>query len=154
MVDATDEALVLQIVQYYFPRWKEEVVMAGLGLCMEEQDGEKDDNMIEEEDESSTSTGKPSSVARGAKRGKVKTLCKTTKDFFSWHQKVLKARASPYCEKWDEWLRTKALTLEAEKEIGLSQNVDDQSVADRPLQQNTMFDMMQSALNNCPVEVV
>jgi hypothetical protein len=153
-VDATDEALVMQSVQHYFPRWKDEGAQAALGVCVEEE-GEREDGLDEDEDESSTSTGRQSSIARGAKRGKVKTLCKTTVNFFSWHQKVLQARASPYCEEWDECMRIKALSLEAAQGIGIDRDTDceDQSVVEGLFQQNTMFDMLQNALTSSTVEV-
>lgn len=81
MVDATDEALVLQIVQHFFPRWKDEVEKATLGECGDEG-GDRDELVDEYEDDTSASTGRQSLSARGAQRGQVMTLSKTTKDFF------------------------------------------------------------------------
>ena len=80
MVDASDEALVLQIVQHFFPRWNDELNNAALGVT-----GLEDEQVDACEDDGSTSTGRPSLLARGAQRGQVKTLSKTRADFMSWH---------------------------------------------------------------------
>jgi hypothetical protein len=151
LVDASDEALVLQIVQHFFPRWNDELNNAALGVT-----GLEDEQVDAWEDDGSTSTGRPSLLARGAQRGQVKTLSKTRADFMSWHSKVLLARASPYCEEWDEWLRTRALVLETSQEKAMENAVvcGDQSAVEGQPRQNTMFDMMLNSMESYPVEEV
>ena len=95
MVNVSDEALVMQVVRYYFPRWdKGEVVVE------------------EKEIEDSSEIG--SRHSGGAEKGERLTCSRTSSAFYDYCRKVKAARESLFRTKWDEPLQ--GVALERHKE--------------------------------------
>jgi hypothetical protein len=86
LVNITVEALVMQIVKFYFPRWDK-----GEGL------GE------EEKSEDSSDIG--SKRSGGAEKGERLTCTRTAIDFYDYCEKIKNARESSFKAKWDERLQ-------------------------------------------------
>jgi hypothetical protein len=103
MVNVTDEALVMQVVTYYFPRWT-------LGIETLEEDGE-------------TVVSGVGKRGGGAVKGERNTGAKTVQIFSEYVAKFKKTRQSKFAELWDKKLQDAALKqhvlelLEKEKEM-------------------------------------
>ena len=90
MVNESDEALVMQVVKFYFPRW------------------DKGEEMVEEEgSEEGTEAG--SKHSGGAERGERLTCSRTTSSLYEYIRKFRAARNSPYKDKWDERLQVETI---------------------------------------------
>lgn len=95
MVNITDEALVMQVAKFYFPRWdKGEEVLEGEGS---------------EESNDADSTCIGSKHGGGAKKGETSTCSRTTRVFYDYCRKVITARESSFCAMWDERLKGEAI---------------------------------------------
>ena len=96
MVNMTDEALVLQVVRYYFPRWDK---------------GEE----IGDEDESGVSKDTSSKQSGGAAKGETLTCSKTAEKFYNYVNMVRETRGSTFKVMWDERLRGEAVKRHSEE---------------------------------------
>jgi hypothetical protein len=90
MVNVTDEALVMQVVRNYFPRWDK---------------GEE----IGDEDKSEESSEIGSKRSSGQEKGEILTCAKTASSFYEYCRKVKAARESSFSAKWDEKLQREAI---------------------------------------------
>ena len=90
MVNVTDEALVMQVVQNYSPRWDK---------------GEE----IGEEDRSDESSEIGSKRSSGQEKWEILTCAKTASSFYDYCRKVKAARESLFRTKWDEKLQGEAI---------------------------------------------
>ena len=97
MVSESDEALVMQVVKFYFPRW------------------DKGEDMVEEEG-SEDGTEASSKHSGGAKMGERLTCSRTTSSFYEYIRKFKATRNSPYKEKWDERLQAETIRDHREKQ--------------------------------------
>jgi hypothetical protein len=100
MVNETDEALVMQVVRYYFPRWDKGEKVAG-------EDGSEESNDAESTDVGSKHSG-------GAEKGERLTCTRTAMAFYDYVRKVKTARASPYRAMWDKKLQIEAIRRDKE----------------------------------------
>ena len=86
LVNISDEALVMQVVKFYFPRWdrgEEEV----------------------EDDESEEGSTIGSKHSGGAEKGERLTCSRTASAFYGYCRKVKAARESSFKTKWNEKLQ-------------------------------------------------
>jgi hypothetical protein len=103
MVNPTDEALVMQVVNCYFPRW-------ALGIETVDDDGE-------------TIVGGTGKRSGGAVKGEKNTGSRTIEIFSEYVAKFKSARQSEFAELWDRKLQEQAINhhvleiLEKEKVI-------------------------------------
>jgi hypothetical protein len=96
MVNVSDEALVMQVVKYYFPRW------------------DKGEEVVEENgSEESSEIG--SRHSGGAEKGERLTCSRTSSAFYDYCRKVKDARESPFRTKWDEKLQGVAIRRHKEE---------------------------------------
>ncbi len=86
MVNVTDEALVMQVVQNYLPRWDK---------------GEE----IGDKDRSKESSEIGSKRSSGQEKGEILTCAKTASSFYEYCRKVKAVRESSFSAKWDEKLQ-------------------------------------------------
>ena len=89
MVNVTDEASVMQVVNCYFPRWV-------LGKDMEDEDDEA----------SGVGVGK---LRAGAKKGERNTGAKTIGIYSKYLRKFKEARTSKFAILWDKKLQEEAI---------------------------------------------
>ena len=121
MVNISDEALVMQVVMYYFPRWKnQQIVEEDDGECSEIRGGKR---------------------ICGPKRGERNTGSTTVKTFYEYLKKFKNTRDSEYKGVWDKKLQDVAnaqhrLEL-CEKERLLGDEMGDESTDNI----NTNFDL-------------
>jgi hypothetical protein len=97
MVSESDEALVMQVVKFYFPRW------------------DKGEDVVEDEgSEEGTEAG--SKHSGGAERGERLTCSRTTSSLYEYIRRFRAARNSPYSQKWDERLQAETIRDHREKQ--------------------------------------
>jgi len=85
MVNTTDEALVMQVAKYYFPRW------------------DKGEEMVEDDGSEEGTVG--SKHSGGAEKGERLTCSRTARTFYDYCRKVNAARQSPFKDMWDARLQ-------------------------------------------------
>jgi hypothetical protein len=128
MVNPTDEALVMQVVRFYFPRWDkgEEVV---------------------EEDGSEESSELSSKHSGGAEKGEKLTCSRTASAFYDYCRKVQTARESSFRAKWDEKLRGEAIKRHKE-ELEEEERIENESGKENKADEvSTTFDA--DMMNGC-----
>ena len=103
MVNTTDEALVMQVVTCYFPRW-------ALGKDVEDDDDE-------------THGGGVGKRSGGAQKGEKNTGSRTIHIFANYNKKFKEARNSKFSDEWDKKLQKEAInqhileTIEKDKDV-------------------------------------
>ena len=90
MVNVTDEALVMQIVRLYFPRWDK---------------GEDTGDEIDSEKTHESSSKR----SGGAEKGQRLTCSRTARTFYDYCRKVNETRESTFKVMWDERLKCEAI---------------------------------------------
>ena len=96
MVNVSDEALVMQVVKYYFPCW------------------DKGEEVVEENgSEESSEIG--SRHSGGAEKGERFTCSRTLSVFYDFCRKVKAARESWFKTNWDERLHGEAIKWHKEE---------------------------------------
>jgi hypothetical protein len=90
LVNITDEALVMQIVKLYFPRWDK---------------GED----LGDEDDSEETNEMGSKHSGGAAKGERLTCARTAKIFYVYCKKIKTVRESSFKTMWDERLKAEAI---------------------------------------------
>ena len=95
VVNITDEALVMQVVKFYFPRW------------------DKGEDVLDEEG-SGDSNDVSSKQGGGAEKGEKLTCARTASTFYEYCGKVKAARASSFKEMWDTKLQGAAIKKDRE----------------------------------------
>jgi hypothetical protein len=125
MVNTTDEALVMQVVTCYFPRW-------ALG---EEVD-----------DDDETHGGGVGKRSGGAKKGEKNTGSRTIHIFAKYNKKFKEARNSKFSGKWDEKLQNEAINQHELETIEKEKNVEHEKEDESPIV-NGGFDV--DMINGC-----
>ena len=97
MVNVTDEALVMQVVTFYFPRW-------AAGKEMGEDDGE-------------TLGGGEGKQIGGPQKGETNTATRTIQTFARYCGTFKEARNSRFAAAWDMKLKEEAIKQNALEEI-------------------------------------
>ena len=95
MVNVTDEALVMQVVKFYFPRWDK-------GEDVLEEEGSQDSNDV------------GSKQSCGAEKGERLTCSRTARTFYDYCRKVKAARDSDFTVLWDTKLQSEAIQKDRE----------------------------------------
>jgi hypothetical protein len=127
-VNITDEALIMQVVKHYVPKWDKLVSAEGENSSFAggEEGGRSEDGKNKR--------------AGGAVKGDINTCVKQKACYYEYCIKVQQARSSKFSEKWDVRLKEEALKRMMEQEektkAQLSTNVDEQSVEDDNVSSN------------------
>lgn len=104
MTTASDEALVLQVVKHYFPRWEKEAALRG------QDNGRGSEDVDEGSSNYDASTIRDSRGNRkGAQKGERNTCVRTKAVFYGYYAKVKQCRVSLHKDAWDQATRQVAI---------------------------------------------